>query len=207
LTATGWHFLPGDKRLRWGTKEVVKVGKTLEVEGPPVLCGHGFHASRRAIDALGYCPNTDKIFVSRVRLSGVIIESNDKMVATKRSALSIADATRTLHEFACWCAEGALRSEEKAGRAVDPRSWGAVETKRLWLDGKATKKQLAAARAATWDAARAAAWAATWDAAWAATRDAAWDAARAAAWAAARDAAWAAARAAAWDAARGDGNR
>ena len=61
---------------------------------------------------------------------------------------------------------------------------------------------VAAARAAAWDAARDAAWDAAWAAAraaaWAAARDAAWDAARAAA----GDAAWAAAWAAAWDAAR-----
>lgn len=67
-----------------------------------------------------------------------------------------------LHEFVCRCAEGALR---KAG-VTDDRSWNAIRVKRLWIEGKATDTELAAAR----DAAR--------DAALAAARDAAWDAAR-----------------------------
>jgi hypothetical protein len=110
---------------------------------------------------------------------------------------------RTLHEFAIWCAEDALK---RVGNP-DPRSLNALEVKRRWLDGKATDEELAAAWDAAWDAAGDAARAAARDAA----MDAAWDAARAAALAAARaamDAARAAmdaARAAAWaamDAAR-----
>ena len=76
-----------------------------------------------------------------------------------------------LHEFACRCAEEALR---KAG-VTDDRSWNAIRVKRLWIEGKATDTELAAA----WDAARAAAEAAAWAAAWAAARAAAWDAAEA----------------------------
>ena len=113
---------------------------------------------------------------------------------------------RTLHEFAIWCAETALTR----AKVTDERSWNALKVKRLWLDGKATDEELAAARDAAmytaWDvdgvaaryaamdAARYAAWAAAWDAALAA-RYAASDAARDAA----RDAAWYAARNAAWD--------
>jgi hypothetical protein len=86
----------------------------------------------------------------------------------------------------------------------DNRPAEAIRIKKLWLKGKATDVELAAARAAARDAAWAAAEDAARDAAWAAARDAAWAAARAAR-AAARAAAWAAAidaaRAAAWDAA------
>lgn len=89
---------------------------------------------------------------------------------------------RTLHEFALWCAETALIIAEVA----DERSWHALTVKRLWLDGKATDKELDAAKTAARDAA--------WDDA----KDAAWDAARYAAKAATKDATWAAA----WDAAR-----
>ena len=63
---------------------------------------------------------------------------------------------------------------------------------RAYARGEASAEELAAARAAAWDAG---------DAAWAAARAAAWAAARAAAWAT-RDAAMAAARAAAGAAAR-----
>jgi hypothetical protein len=73
----------------------------------------------------------------------------------------------------------------------------AIEAARAYARGEISKEELAAARAAAWDAARAAAGAAR-AAAWAA-----WDAARAAAWATAvRAAAMEAAGNAAWDAER-----
>jgi hypothetical protein len=184
----GWHFLPEDRRLANGDGREVVVGETYTVEGEPVLCEHGLHASKRAIDALHYAPGP---VVCRVRLSGTIVEGDDKACATERTVLGMADATRTLHEFAMWCAEGAL----KRANVTDERCWQALEVKRKWLDGGATNEELVAARDAARDAARAAAWAAAWDAAEAAARAAAW----AAAWDAARDAAEAAARAAARD--------
>ena len=81
---------------------------------------------------------------------------------------------------------------------ADGRSRNAVEVAERHADTLATDEDLAAARAAAWNAAWAAARAAARDAVW----DAAWDAARAAARAAAWDAARNAARAAAGDAAR-----
>src|SRR3990172_3557479 len=150
---TGWHFLAGDKRLQFGTKEVVEVGKTIEVAGPLVLCKWGLHASRRAIDALRYAPSTKNLYVCRVVLTRDIIESDDKAVATKRKVLAMADCTHTLHEFACDVAEDALK---RYGNG-DPRSLAAIHIKRKWLDGEATTKELAAAAVAAEAAARAAA--------------------------------------------------
>ena len=106
---------------------------------------------------------------------------------------------QNLRLFACDCAERVLPIFEKE-YPEDNRPRKAIETARLFANGEATQKEMAAA----WDAARDAAWAAAWDAAMDAARAVAWDAARAAAraaaWAAARDAAWAAARDAAMDA-------
>ena len=96
------------------------------------------------------------------------VSAEDRLWAVLREEFVPA---HTLHEFACRCAEGELR---KAG-VTDDRSWNAIRVKRLWIEGKATDTELAAARAATARAATARA--AAWDAAWAA----AWDAARAAA--------------------------
>ena len=95
-------------------------------------------------------------------------------------------AAPLLHEFACRCAERALRRVENP----DPRSLRAIEVKRAWLRDEATDEELVAAEAAAWEAAQDAAGAAALDAAEAA----AWEAARYAARAAALDAAEAAER-------------
>ena len=79
-----------------------------------------------------------------------------------------------LHEFACRCAEEALKLVDNP----DQRSVAAIETKRRWLKGEATNEELAAACAAAYAAAYAARAAADFAAA---------DAARAAACAAARE--------------------
>ena len=108
---------------------------------------------------------------------------------------------RNMRLFAVWCAREAL----KLVSDPDIRSVNACDVAENYANGKATKKDLDAARAVAWDAANDTAGVAAWDAAWDAAKDAARDAARAAALDAARAAAGAAARdaarAAAWDAA------
>jgi len=198
-----WHF--AGNTLRDG-RPLPRKGDVLKHDGLVVPCESGLHGSERPLDALAYALGAN---VALCELGGTVVpHESDKHAASERHYLSgYVDASRVLHEFACWCATRALDREEAAGRKVDPRSRAAIATKLAWLDGKATDDDLAAAWAAAWDAASAAASAAAWAAARAA-RDAAWDAARAAASDAARAAARdAAARdAAAWDAARDEHN-
>jgi len=108
---------------------------------------------------------------------------------------------RQLHEIAIWCWEEIARPIYEKHYPEDRRPHDAVAVKRLWIEGEATDDELAAARAAAWNAAwnaaRAAARAAAWNVARAAARAAARNVARAAAW----DAAWDSARDSAWDAA------
>ena len=215
----GWWWCTSERTLPHGDGREIKIGERLTVTGKIIPCQNGLHASRRALDALQYAPGE---IVCRVRLSGTIVEEQDKAAASERTVLAMADAGNLLHEFACWCAEQALKREQDQQREPDPRCWAAIEAKRQWLKGDITDEQLVAARAAAraaaredawedaWAAAREDAWAAAWEAArgdaWAAAREAARAAARedawAAAWAAAWEAAWAAAWAAAWEAAR-----
>ena len=178
-----WHFLGADRRLQFGSRELVEAGKTYTAEGPLVMCKNGVHASRRAIDALQYAPGP---IVCRVRLSGEIQHDTDKSVARHRTVLWIADATAILHEFALVCGHDALGYRDALYGDVDPRSWAVLDIKAKWLRGEATDNELAeAARAA--GAAEAARAARAARAAWAAgAAGAAW-AARAAE-AAARDA-------------------
>jgi hypothetical protein len=198
-----WHFVESDRKLRYDSRELtVEAGHIYSVlDGPLVMCQRGVHASRKPLDALDYAPGP---VVCRVRCWGDIQEQGDKLVCRNREVLWLTDAGRLLHDFAVWCVRN---THLKNGKTVwdlldDPRSRKAVETKELWLTGKATDSELAAAWDAAWDASGAAAWAASraaaWDAAWAAARDAAWGAAGAAAWGAAGAAAWAAAGDAAW---------
>ena len=186
-----WHFAADDLKLGYRDGRKIQAGRILSVEGTPELCLHGMHGSRTLLNALDYANGSQ---ICRCEVWGQVDKGSAKLCGTHRKTLWIIDGTNLLHEFACRCAEDALALADNP----DSRSVRAIEVKRLWVRGLATRAELAAARAAArdaaWDAARAAARAAAWDAARAAAWDAAWNAARDAAWAAARDAA----RDAAW---------
>ncbi len=186
----GWHFLPGDRRLQFPPYTLVEPGQTLRVDPPLELCRWGLHASKRAVDALKYAPGG---VVEYVRLSGEIVEGDDKACATERTTLWMANATKTLHEFACWCAEKALTHAREKGREPDPRSWAAVEAKRQWLRGEIDDGELEAAQHAAWNVTSNIPWDGAWDAARSAAYAAGWaavNAAREAAANAARNADW-----------------
>ena len=174
-----WHFLAESGKMAHRDTPV-RTGKTYRCRGPISLCGSGLHASVRILEALNYAPGS---ICCRVEMGGTIQHGDDKLCATSRKVLVIADITTILHEFACDVAEQALT----AAKVEDPRSWAAIEAKRKWLRGEITDEELEAAR----DAARNAARVAAREAAGEAARNAAW----AATWATARDsrdAAWAA---------------
>ena len=154
-----WHFLANDCRFGYGDGNKAAAGYEYSVKGPIKLCEWGLHASERAIDALRYAPGH---MIGRVVLSGEIIRDDDKIVATHREYLWIADAEETLRSFTRWSALQVIHL------------WDAPDVVRRYLesgDESLRDTAWAAARDAARDAARAAAW------------DAAWDAARAAAWA------------------------
>lgn len=199
----GWHFLADDGKVAHTGQQhsgtLVVAGQTLALDGGKIEpCMFGLHASKKPLEALQYATGS---IIARVRLSGEIVEHDDKAAARSRTALWVMDASRALHICSVYYAELALDRVAAGGAIVDPRSRAALEVKLRWVNGQASDSDLAAAGAA----ARAAAWAAAGaagDAAWDAAGDAAWDAARAAAGDAAGAAAGAAAGDAAWDAER-----
>ena len=148
-----WHFVPEDRKLNYDSMELlVEPGFIYSVDdGPLKMCKRGMHASRRPIDALQYAPGP---IVCYVRCWGDVEEQSDKLVCRHREVLWVADATRTLHEFACWCVRNTPLGNGKTvwDLLSDERSRTAVEVKEQWLLGKATDQELAAAG----DAARAA---------------------------------------------------
>ncbi len=185
-----WHFLREDKKMGYKDGRLVRVGHTFKCDPDSIeLCKFGFHASINPMDAIYYAPGP---VACRVELGGRIIKGGDKVVASERTVIAMADVSNALHEMACWSAERAL----KRIKNPDPRSIKAIEVKRKWVKGEASDKELgdawAAARAAAWAASRGAVWDASQAADWAASRDAS----QAADWAASLDAAWNASRAA-----------
>ena len=133
-----WYFSAADRRLRYGDGREIKAGVTHEVEGTPELCQRGLHASIDPLQALDYAPGP---IIWRVRLSGVIVRGDDKLVATRRKYLWGYDATDMLRAFACKCALDVIDK------------WDAPAIVREYLETGDESK-------------RAAAWAAAWDAAW-----------------------------------------
>ena len=105
------------------------------------------------------------------------VSAEDKLWAVLREEFI---EPEIMHEFACRCAEDALKGVENP----DPRSLAAIDAKRKWLRGEIGDEELLRAQDAAWAAAWAAARAAASDArvAWAAASDAQ------VAWAAASDA-------------------
>lgn len=75
------------------------------------------------------------------------VSAEDKIWAVTQTGL-IED--EKLHEFACRCAEEAL----KLVKDPDPSSVAAIESKRKWLRGEISDEELTAASAAAWGTAR-----------------------------------------------------
>ena len=76
------------------------------------------------------------------------VSAEDKLWAVLRPEL-LEEAI--LHEFACRCAEEALKLVDNP----DPRSVAAIAAKRSWMKGEISGAKLAAASAAAWAAASA----------------------------------------------------
>ncbi len=178
-----YHFLKDDMCGGYGDEPAWEIKEKRTIKGKLIMCEWGYHASPSWYDALGYAKGS---MACIVELSGQIKKDTNKYVARSRKLIQAKDATKILRTWGCDCAERAL----KKANIKDERSWEAIKTARLFNEGKATRKELDAARDAVRDAARAAARDAARDAAWDAVRDAAWDAVRDAARAAAWDAAW-----------------
>ena len=79
-----WHFLPVDKKLRYGDEREVKVGETLGIPNriPPKLCRYGMHASVKLFDALQYAPGP---ILCRVLVTGKTTVGRDKIAGLSRT--------------------------------------------------------------------------------------------------------------------------
>ena len=181
-----WHFT-GDK-LRNG-EAIPKQGEWLEIDGKPIMCKRGLHASRHPYDALKYAPGAA---LHRVSLDGTIIVGNDKLVATRRKiiwTLPPEIMQPLMWDFVRYCARSVLHLWDAPDVVKQYLKTGDESLKAASLAAsRATLR--AASRDASWAASRAASRAASQAASWDASWDTSWDASRPASW----DASWAASR-------------
>jgi len=159
------------------------------IEGKLVLCKNGYHLCREK-DLIIWL----NVAIYEAEYRGEMIEGDEKIVCREVRLLRKMNwDERIARLFAFWCAEQVLPIFEKQ-YPNDTCLRKAIETARLFADGKATEEELDAAWDAAWTTAGAAAWtiarAAAWDAAWTTAWDAAWTTAGAAAWTTAGAAAW-----------------
>ena len=153
---TYWHFIPENRRLRYGDNRLVVAGETLTAKDASISpCQYGMHASSQAIDALNYAAGP---VVSLVRLGNDALNSGDKYVSSERTAIWIYDASRLLREFACDVAETVLLNERKAGREPDARNFAVISIMRRFIRGEASESEWAEADA--YASSRTAEWAA-----------------------------------------------
>ena len=147
-----WHFIQPNKKECFEPHRDILVGKTLTCDKDKLeLCKYGLHASVKPLDALSYL-QWDNAIICRVKLTGKILEQANKLCAEKRTVLWMAQVDKTLHEFACWCAEQTLYFFEK-DYPKDKRPRLAIKAKRDFLAGKITAKELSAASSAAESAA------------------------------------------------------
>ena len=121
-----WHFANGDT-LRDG-RPLPADGEWLEHDGELEPCRSGLHASRDILDALRYAPGTTFCLVE---CSGEVIESDDKLVCSRRRIVARADVREMLVAFARWCADRAAAAAATAANrvAADAAAGRAAERK------------------------------------------------------------------------------
>ena len=148
---TGKWFLP--TRKKDGTW---KPGKWMpKIEGELRLCDRGYHLCREK-DLLNWL--NEAIYEAEYR--GEVIEDDNKIVCRDVRLLRRMNwDDKVARIFACWCAEQVLPIFEKK-YPQDNRPRKAIETARLFAEGKASKEELASACDAACASARDAAWAA-----------------------------------------------
>jgi len=129
-----WHFIRADHRTGKGGL-LVEPGQTLRVDPPLKLCRHGLHGCVRADIALSYAPGP---VICRTLHTGEIVSDTDKLCSTERTCLWLANAERTLLEFACHVTEMGLR---RVG-VTDQSGYRGLGAQRAWLRGEISNEEL-----------------------------------------------------------------
>jgi len=150
-----WHFFKddgahcsGERRPELGDTEILSVNEQS-------LESHYWwlHTSRNILEALDCAQGC---LLRRIELSSDMSTDNRKICAMKQRELWRMDVTDILHEFACWCADRALKKVREVGYQVPSCYCKALEAKRGWLRGEINDETLSeicsGMQDAQWDA-------------------------------------------------------
>src|SRR5574340_1832701 len=92
-----WYFAKPDEKLAYGDGRQIAVGVVHEVDCKPKTCSVGLHGSVNILDALSYAEST---ILYRVKISGDIDTSSDKICGKRREYLARYDVKDILYKFA-----------------------------------------------------------------------------------------------------------
>ena len=133
-----WHFLPANGKI-CGTNDTAKIGTITQVAGPIIPEKWGLHASNRVLQAVFWAPS---LLLTRVELSGIIVEGDRKLAAETRKIIWLGDVTEPFWEWAIERARTALDNENKEGRSVDTALQNALCACIDWRAGKISFEQM-----------------------------------------------------------------
>lgn len=113
-----WHFLPDNRRLRYGDRRLVTRGRALAEKrhSTPRLCHAGLHASRRLLDALEYAPGP---VLSQVEVWGEVEFGGDKLAGMYRRCLWWVNLRPVLGSIGLWVEIGTDYPLASAARCID----------------------------------------------------------------------------------------
>ena len=140
-----YKFLKDDMKSGSGNEPAWVVGETRTIEGGLSICQKGYHSSKCWYDALNYAQGN---VAAIVEVSKPAEKQDDKQVSHSCTITKVVNIEKALRAWGCDCAERAL----KRANVTDERSWNAIKIARLYNEGKATRKELAAAWDAAWAA-------------------------------------------------------
>jgi len=109
-----FHFSRNDDCLGYGDGREIKLGKTLSVEGQPILCQHGLHGSISILDALKYASGSH---LWAAEIWGNVQVDDDKLCGNYRVPIrEYGDILPLIVEFAFMCSKRAAEYAEYAAK-------------------------------------------------------------------------------------------
>src|SRR5574340_315928 len=149
-----WYFAKPDEKLAYGDGRKIAIGVVHEVDCTPKICSAGLHGSVNILDALNYAEST---ILYRVKISGEIDTSSDKICGKRREYLARYEVRDILRKFA---RKQALINIEKIKPYCSAENYTLIVK---YLETGDEQRRAAAWSAA--ESAQSAAWSAAWSAA------------------------------------------